>query len=295
MTTTQTLRTAGVSAARDYQELPAWQKSVTLAERIYGLPEDHAGLIAHMRNAALTVAASIAAASGRNNEFGMTDSYSKAQSTNAELTTQLTLAQRLGYIDQEIAAEIQTALDEVSRLIIGLKHGLKVAAKDAERAERDAKNAEREIRDERAAREDRPRREFKSRDGEDRPRREYKPRDGDDRPKREYKPRGDGEDRPRREFKPRDGDDRPRREFKPRDGDAPKREYKPRGEFKPRDGDDRPKREYKPRGEFKPRDGDDRPKREYKPRDDRGGSDFKPRGGFGGKPSGGKPFRKKRD
>ena len=226
--TTQTLRTAGVSAARDYQELPAWQKAVALAERLYAATEDfpareHQGLAQEMRRTALSVASSIAAASGRNNEFGMTDSYSKAQSSNAELMTQITLAGRLGYLDETASEETLAALEEVSRLIVALKHGLKVAAKDAERAERDAAKAEQEQRTEREQRE--------------RPRREYKPRDdGEERPRRAYKPREDrGERKPYGEKKPY-GDRKPY-------GDKKPYEKKPYGDKKP--SGDRPFR--KPR------------------------------------------------
>jgi four helix bundle protein len=270
MSTPQTLRTAGVAAARDYQDLPAWQKSLALAERVFKATEsfparEHAGLASQIRVKAIEVTSSIAAASGRNNEFGMTDSYSKAQSATAELTTLLALASRLDYIDATEASKIAADNEEVSRLIVGLKHGLKVAAKDAERAERQSRD------DENTARAERPaRREYKPRDGgSDRPRREYKPRDGgDDRPRREYKPRDGGDDRPRREYKPRDGgEDRPRREYKPRDG-APSGDRKPYGDKKPY-GDRKPYGDKKPYGDRKP----------YSDR----------------KPNGDKPFRKPRD
>lgn len=197
-----------------------------LAEAVYGLRDEKNGLAAHMRDTALVIAASIAAASGRNNDFGMTDSYSKAQSANAELMTQLTLAKRLGQLDEETAAELSALVDEVSRLIVGLKHGLKVAAKDKENAEKDAAKEERTRKAER----------------EDRPRREYKPRDGEDRPRREYKPRD------------RDGEDRPRREYKPRDRDGERKPYgdkKPYGERKPY-GDKKPYGDRKPYGDKKP-------------------------------------------
>ncbi len=260
----QTLRTNGIAASRDYQDLPAWTKSISLAERIYMLTEEfptreHAGLAAQMRASALTVASCIASASAKNNEHGITESYSASQAGIAELTTQLTLAARLGHVAEESATSLHEALEEISRLLIGLKHGLKVAAKDAERAERDAAKAEREQRAERAEREDRPRREYKPRDG------------GEDRPRREYKPRDGGEDRPRREYKPRDGgEDRPRREYKPRDA----------GDRKPY-GDKKPFGDKKPYGDRKPY-GDKKPYGSKKPFGDR-------------KPSGGKPFRKPRD
>ncbi|HEY1071725.1 pseudouridine synthase [Brevundimonas sp.] len=72
---------------------------------------------------------------------------------------------------------------------------------------------------------------FKPREGgfSDRPKRDFKPRDG--------APRSDG-DRPQRDFKPREGgfSDRPKRDFKPREGgqsDRPQRDFKPRSGGKP--------------------------------------------------------------
>ena len=225
MSQSQKLRTPAIAAGRDYQELPAWQKAMDLAEAVYSLQGDMGSLAPHMKDTALSIAASIAAASGRNNEFGMTDSYSKAQSANAELMTQLILAKRLGLLEEETTTSILAMADEVGRLIVGLKHGMKVAAKDKENAEKDAANEERARK---AERDDRPRREYKPRD-----------RDGDDRPRREYKPRDrDGEDRPRREYKPRDGAGADRGERKPYGDKKPYGDRKPRGDKpfrKPRD------------------------------------------------------------
>ena len=74
---------------------------------------------------------------------------------------------------------------------------------------------------------------FKTREGgfSDRPKRDFKPRDG--------APRSDG-DRPQRDFKPREGGfgDRPQRDFKPRDG-APRAGGKPGG-FGGKPGGSRP-------------------------------------------------------
>src|ERR1700743_2139622 len=118
MATQQTLRATGVNAARDYQQLPAWQKAIALAESIFSMTEhfplrEHAGLAAEMRRKSLEIAASIAAASGRNNEFGMTDSYSKAQSATAELATQGIIATRLDYIDSVVAQKLVENIEEV--------------------------------------------------------------------------------------------------------------------------------------------------------------------------------------
>lgn len=160
-------------------------------------------------------------------------------------------------------------------------------------AEQQARNERRESRRAEAERGgDRPRRDFKPRDGAggDRPKRDFRPRDGEggDRPKRDFKPRREGDERPQRAYRPRDGEggDRPKRDFKPRrEGEGADR---PKRAFKPRDGEggDRPKRAFKPReGE-----GGDRPKRDFKPRGP-GAPRSGPRSGPGGpgKSGGGKP------
>jgi 23S rRNA pseudouridine2605 synthase len=109
----------------------------------------------------------------------------------------------------------------------------------------------------------------------------FKPREGGfgDRPKRDFKPRdgatrADG-DRPQRDFKSRVGGfgDRPKRDFQPRDG-------------APRSGGDRPQRDFKPReGGF-----GDRPQRDFKPRSGGKPGGFGGKPGGGSRPGGGKPF-----
>lgn len=246
------LRTAGIDAAREYQDLPAWQKSLALTEMFYSVDFKTPELKALVIDRAINVATRIAAASVRPSEAGIAAGYQEAQGSLAELATLLSLAERLGL---EGAATYVELLEEVSRLLVAMRHGLKVKAADEARAERDGAKLDREH----AERQERPRREFKPRDGDDRPRREYKPRDGgSDRPRREYKPRDGAEDRPRREYKPRDAGDAPRREYKPRDAggeDRPRREYKPRdgasGDRKPY-GDKKPYGDRKPYGDKKP-------------------------------------------
>lgn len=260
MNTTQTLRTGAITAGREYQELPAWQKGIAMAEAVYAVTEafperEHLGLALQMRQSAIKVPGHIAAASARLNDHGMSDSYSHAQSAAAELITLTTLATRLGYMNDD--GSIGTTLEEIERLLIGMKHALKVAAKDGERKERETHKLDREHNE----RNERYERKFEKKDRGDRGDRPYKSRDRDDR-----------------------GGDRPYKKRDDRDGDRPRRDYsdKPRG--------DRPYKSRDDRGGDKPR--GDRP---YKSRDDRGGD--RPRRDFGDKPRGGdrgprKPYRK---
>ena len=198
-----TLRATSVTATRDYRELPAWQRAMTLAEKIYTLSDpfparEHGGLAASMRNSAVAIGAALAAASGRNNEQGIADSYSKAQSATGELATQYELAVRLRYTASD--DEVLALLEEISRLIIGMKHGLKVEAKDTARTEREQNKRDREHQ-ERTERHERKERNFKERS--DKPRGEWKPREerGERKPRGEWKPREErggnrGGDRP---------------------------------------------------------------------------------------------------
>lgn len=297
MTTTPPLRTSGIAAARDYKTLPAWQKSMALALRVFTLTErfparEQTGLAASARAFARSIASEIALASAEVADTGMANRYAAAQGAAAALTTDMLLATELAYITADDVNSLQEDLDAILRLIIAMKHGLKVQAKDEARAERDQAREERahEMRN-------------RPRDDGDRPRRAYKPRDEGDGERRPYKSRDDG-DRPFR--KPREDGDRERRPYKPREeGDRERRPYKPReeGDRKPyakRDGD-KPFRKPREDGDRKPyakRDGD-KPFR--KPREDgdrkpyakRDGGDRK---GFGKRDSGPrKPFGKKRD
>ena len=199
--TTEPLRTPAIAAARAYETLPAWQKSMTLAEQIYAATEnfparEQQGLALVLRQSATYVASAIAAGSAGRDEEDITDYYREAQSALAEVATQVALAQRLGFIERE--SDITVAIDELTRLLIGLQHGLKVKAKDDERRARDE------------ARDERPRREFKPREdrGGDRPyRKPFVKRDDGRGERTERSDRGDrGGDRPYR--KREEGGDR---------------------------------------------------------------------------------------
>ncbi|MFN7451926.1 MAG: four helix bundle protein [Alphaproteobacteria bacterium] len=250
--TSEPLRTPAIAAARAYETLPAWQKAMSLAEALYAATEDFPareqnGLALVLRQSATYVASAIAAGSAGRDEEDITDYYREAQSALAEVATQVALAQRLGLINKD--SDVNAAIDELTRLLIGLQHGLKVKAKDDERRARDEARAAHAPRPE--ARDERPRRDFKPREdrgdrGGDRPyRKPFVKRDdgrGEERPHREFKPREDrGGDRPyRKPFVKRDdarGEERPRREFKPREdrsstggGDRPYRKREEGGD-----------------------------------------------------------------
>src|SRR5688572_3733863 len=90
------LRAGGIAAAREYQDLPAWQKAISLTERAYALSEifPAQALANELRAAAARIATHIAAASGKPSEQGILNSYFDAQAACAELSTLATVAER---------------------------------------------------------------------------------------------------------------------------------------------------------------------------------------------------------
>jgi four helix bundle protein len=262
-----TLKATGITAARDFQDLPAWQKAMTLAEQVFAKTEafplrEHVGLASAMRDSVQNVASHIAGASAKSNEHAIGESYGNSQQALSILFTQATLAARLGYLSTDDALTMLTDLEEVERLLIGLRHGLKTQAKEEARVEREEAQRSREIeaksaRDERGG--DRP---YRRAEGSyERPQGERPSRDSADRPRRE----AGSYDRPRRDTGDRPQSDRPRRESSSYD--------RPR-----RDAADRPRR-----------DAGDRPERsrsEYRPRDPETGE--RPAGGRDSKPYGAK-------
>lgn len=280
MTTTPPLRTSGIAAARDYKTLPAWQKAMALALRVFTLTErfparEQTGLAASARAFARQIASEIALASAEVADTGMAARYAASQGAAAALTTDMLLATELGYITAEDVNSLQEDLDAILRLIIAMKHGLKVQARDEARAERDQEREARahekrnRPRDEDGERKPFRKREFND-DGEKPFRKPRSDRDDGDRPRRAYKPRDDG-DRERRPYKPREEGDR--KPYAKRDGDKPFRKPREDGDRKPyakRDGD-KPfrKRDDGDRKPFK-RDGDKRssgPRKPFKKRD----------------------------
>jgi len=133
---------------------------------------------------------------------------------------------------------------------------------------KDARRTER-VWEERAPRQDRPRR-----DGDDRPRRSFD--DRADRPRRDFgdrteRPRREYDDRPRRDFG--DRTERPRRDFDDRT-ERPRRDFGDRAERPRREYDDRPRRDFGDRAERPRREYDDRPRRDFGDRTERPRRDF---------------------
>jgi four helix bundle protein len=116
--------------SRNYQDLIAWQKAMTLAESVYtatsAMPhEERFGLTAQMRRAAIGIPANIAEGEGRRTDGEFVNQLSVAHGSVRELETHVMLADRLRFIEAEVTAPLLLQLGEVGRLINGLARSLK--------------------------------------------------------------------------------------------------------------------------------------------------------------------------
>ena len=116
----------------DYKELVAWQKSIVLVERIYRatqcFPQDEIyGLTNQLRRAAVSVPSNIAEGQGRGTAAEFDRFLRIANGSRQEVETQLLVANRLGYLDNATLVPALELVEEVGRIIAGLRNSLCVS------------------------------------------------------------------------------------------------------------------------------------------------------------------------
>jgi four helix bundle protein len=112
-----------------YRNLLVWQKSIDLAEAIYkltrALPDDEKyGLTSQMRRAAVSIASNIAEGSKRSSDKDYRNFIVIAMGSAAELITQLLVSYRLKYIPKADFEKSTADLEEIERMLNGLRQRL---------------------------------------------------------------------------------------------------------------------------------------------------------------------------
>ena len=115
--------------AQGYRDLVVWQKGIALAREIYFLTKDlpadeKFGLVSQMRRAAVSVPSNIAEGQARHTTGEFIQFISHAEGSVAELDTQLTLCQDLQLLDAQQTANAANLLDELRRMLNGLRRKL---------------------------------------------------------------------------------------------------------------------------------------------------------------------------
>jgi four helix bundle protein len=110
---------------RTHENLEVWKKSIDLVVEIYevteSLPKDERfGLTSQIRRAAVSIPANIAEGAARTSKKEFLYFLSNAQGSASELSTEILICVRLGFLDQGLHRELQSKLDEIGRMISGL-------------------------------------------------------------------------------------------------------------------------------------------------------------------------------
>ena len=116
-------------ALQHYRELIVWQKAIDLVEAVYRATDHFPkteiyGLTSQIRRAAVSIPSNIAEGQGRNTTRDFLHFLSVSQGSLLEVETQITIAQRLGYMEKQLTVELLKSTAEVGRLLNGLCNSL---------------------------------------------------------------------------------------------------------------------------------------------------------------------------
>jgi four helix bundle protein len=119
-------------ALKIFENLITWQKGMDLAVAVYRVVETFPrselyALGNQLRRAVGSIPANVAEGfSRRSRGVYRAHVFSIALGSHAEVRTQIELARRLGFISDDVAAELQDRGDEVGRLLHGLWRSLAI-------------------------------------------------------------------------------------------------------------------------------------------------------------------------
>ena len=113
---------------RTFRDLDVWRKGMDLVVRVYKSTErfpksETFGLTAQLRRAAVSIPSNIAEGKAIGGK-GFRRHLKIAMGSEAELQTQVELAQRLNFLSQEEAKELLKDASEVGRMLAGLFRAL---------------------------------------------------------------------------------------------------------------------------------------------------------------------------
>ncbi|OFZ67103.1 MAG: four helix bundle protein [Betaproteobacteria bacterium RBG_16_56_24] len=112
-----------------YSELVVWQKAMDLMTEIYRItatfPNDERfGLSSQARRAAVSIPSNIAEGHGRKATGAYLNHLSIAYGSLMELETQAQIAVRLSFIPEDNASVLLKQMDEIGKMLTGLKNSL---------------------------------------------------------------------------------------------------------------------------------------------------------------------------
>ena len=115
---------------RTHEKLDVWKKAVDFVVEIYkqtdSFPnEEKFGLTSQIRRASVSIPSNIAEGAARNSEKEFLQFLSISQGSASEVATQILISFRLGFMNEEKYLDLSAKLDEIGRMITGLRNHLR--------------------------------------------------------------------------------------------------------------------------------------------------------------------------
>jgi four helix bundle protein len=111
---------------RPHERLDVWRKAIDLVVIVYEITEkfpdrERYGLTSQIRRASVSISANIAEGAARTFPKEFLHFLSNAQGSASEVSTELLIANRVGILEREAFRELDSQLDEIGRMLSGLK------------------------------------------------------------------------------------------------------------------------------------------------------------------------------
>jgi four helix bundle protein len=119
-----------MAGLRSYRELEVWQRAIELVEAVYAVSaefpkEERFGLTVQMRRAAVSVPSNIAEGHARSSTRDYLRFLAIALGSLAELDTQMLIARRLRFAEEDTIGPLEQESDRLGRMLRNLIRSLK--------------------------------------------------------------------------------------------------------------------------------------------------------------------------
>jgi four helix bundle protein len=109
-----------------HRDLLVWQRAMKLVKDFYAQTtgfrhHELYGLASQLRRAAVSVPSNLAEGASRNSRGEFRQFIGNARGSLAKVETQVEIAKDLGYIAKDIAKSLLVEVDEISRMLAGLR------------------------------------------------------------------------------------------------------------------------------------------------------------------------------
>lgn len=116
-----------------FKNLLVWKKGMDLVVEIYAHTEKFPdkkkfGLTNQINRCAVSIVSNIAEGAGRNSEKEFNNFLGISLGSTCELETQLLIAGRLKYIEEDTVSKIIKSIDEIQKMLVGLQKSIMLSS-----------------------------------------------------------------------------------------------------------------------------------------------------------------------